>query len=245
MGQSYFIFNGRDCREMGVRLTGPMPIIRPEERAEHVQIPGRAGDLTRLEGDDIYNSYIQTAEISVQGGLNVRNVFNWLKGAGYLTTSSEPDRRQMARVIGAITLDKVSKNLDIWRGSVQFYCQPFKELLWEQTETLTAAGHINNNGDVISKPEWRITASAATLTFGSAWIDENGDTQHEAFEITGLTAGQVIVVDSDSMTITNADGTAVLSQYAAGDFPRLHVGDNYVSGTGWSSVTVTKRERYL
>ena len=245
MGQSYFIFNGRDCREMGVRLTGPMPIIRPEERAKHVQIPGREGDLTQLEGDDIYNSYIQTGNISVQGGLNVRNVFSWLRGAGYLTTSSEPDRRQMARVIGAITLDKVSKNLDIWRGSVQFYCQPLKELLWEQTETLTAAGHINNNGDVISKPEWRITASAATVTFGSAWIDENGDTQHEAFEITDLTAGQVIVVDSDSMTITNADGTAVLSQYAAGDFPHLHVGDNYISGTGWSSVTVTKRERYL
>ena len=245
MGQSYFIFNGRDCREMGVRLVGPIGLVRPEERVEHVQIPGRAGDLTRLEGDDIFNSYIQTAEISVQGALNVRNVLSWLRGAGYLTTSSELDRRQMARVIGAITLDKVSKYLDAWRGQVQFYCQPFKELLWEQSETLSAAGHVNNNGDVTSKPLWKITASATTLTFGSAWIDENGDTQHEAFEITDLTAGQIIVVDSDSMTITNEDGSAALSQYATGNFPHLHVGDNYISGEGWSQVVITKRERYL
>lgn len=245
MGQSYFIFNGRDCREMGVRLVSPIGLVRPEERVEHVQIPGRAGDLTRLEGDDIFNSYIQTAEISVQGALNVRNVLSWLRGSGYLTTSSEPDRRQMARVIGAITLNKVSKYLDAWRGQVQFYCQPFKELLWEQSETLSAAGHVNNNGDVTSKPLWKITASATTLIFGSAWIDENGDTQHEAFEITDLTAGQIIVVDSDSMTITNENGSAALSQYTTGNFPHLHVGDNYVSGEGWSQVVITKRERYL
>ena len=110
MGQSYFIFNGRDCREMGVRLTSTMPIIRPEERVEHIQIPGRAGDLTRTEGDDVYNSYIQTATISVPENVNVRHVYDWLRGSGYLITSSEPDRRQMARVIGAITLKGTVKN---------------------------------------------------------------------------------------------------------------------------------------
>ena len=81
MAQSYFIWNGIDCRDMGVKLSGPVPIIRPEERVQHVEIPGRDGDLTELESDDsdqIYNSYIQTATIMVQGGYRVREIYNVL-----------------------------------------------------------------------------------------------------------------------------------------------------------------------
>ena len=68
MGQSYFIWKNKDCRSMGVKLSGPVPIVRPEERVEHVQIPGRSGDLTETEGAEVYNSYIQTASILVHGG---------------------------------------------------------------------------------------------------------------------------------------------------------------------------------
>ncbi len=240
MGQSYFIFNGRDCREMGVRLTGPMPIIRPEERAEHVQIPGQAGDLTRLEGDDIYNSYIQTAEISVQGGLNVRNVFNWLKGAGYLTTSSEPDRRQMARVIGAITLDKVSKNLDIWRGSVQFYCQPLKELLWEDRVTLSGAGTVMNNGDVACKPLWMITTTADTFT-----LTVSNSAGTKTITVSGVASGYTVYIDSEMMDVLNSTRLVSYGATSSGNFPTLQPGVNNISGSGWSSVTITKRERFL
>ena len=59
MAQSYFIWNGTDCRSKGIILDGPIPIIRPEERVKHIEIPGRSGDLTELEGEDdelIYNS---------------------------------------------------------------------------------------------------------------------------------------------------------------------------------------------
>ena len=51
MGQSYFIWNNQDCRGMGVILRGPAAIIRPEERVQHVTIPGMAGDLTLTEGE--------------------------------------------------------------------------------------------------------------------------------------------------------------------------------------------------
>lgn len=243
MGQSYFIFNGRDCREMGVRLVGPIGLVRPEERVEHVQIPGRAGDLTRLEGDDIFNSYIQTAEISVQGALNVRNVLSWLRGAGYLTTSSEPDRRQMARVIGAITLDKVSKYLDAWRGQVQFYCQPFKELLWERPETISAAGSIVNNGDVVCKPLWKLTTSDAAVTLTVSHSD-GSTTSMESMTVTNV--GPALYIDSDGMEILSSDMRVSMAPWASGDFPVLRPGSgNYVSGSGWSSIEITKRERFL
>ena len=112
MGKSYFIWNGMDCRNMGVTLAGPVPIIRPEERVKHVEIPGRSGDLTQVEGENVYNSYIQTATIQVRGGYHVRDVYRWLRGSGYVTFSGEPDRKQPARIIGAITLEKFLTEVD-------------------------------------------------------------------------------------------------------------------------------------
>ena len=245
MGRSYFIFKGRDCREMGIWLTGPLPIIRPEERVEHVRIPGRAGDLTRTEGEDVYNSYIHTTEIHVPQGIHVRNVYDWLRGEGWLTTSSEPDRRQMARVIGAITLDKVSKNLDIWRGTVQFYCQPLKQLLWEPTVTITAAGTVVNNGDVPARPLWKITAGSSGTVVLTVSRTAGSTTSSETITVTSVGSGSVIFVDSELMEVLNFAGNVSLAPYASGDFPILGPGNNSISGSGWTSIEITKRERYL
>lgn len=233
---SYFIWNGKDCRQMGCRLRSPLPIIRPEERVEHTQIPGRAGDLTLTEGVDIYNSYIHTAEIVVEGAYNVRKVYDWLRGGGYLTTSSEPDRRQQARVIGAITLDKMSKNLDKWQGECQFYCQPLKELLTPKDVTVSPNGTVLNAGDVAARPVWTVTPSGTTvvLTVGS-----------KSLTVTGCTSGTNIVIDSDIMEVTNAARSVSLTKNASGEFPTLLTGSNTVSGSGWSAATVRKNERYL
>ena len=98
MAQSYFIWNGVDCRSMGVKLKGPVSIVRPEERVKHIEIPGRSGELTQLEGDNIFNSYIQTASIMVQGGYRVREIYKWLRGSGFVTFSGEPDKIGRAHV---------------------------------------------------------------------------------------------------------------------------------------------------
>ena len=165
MGQNYFIWKNKDCRSMGVKLAAPVPIIRPEERVQHIQIPGRVGDLTLLEGQNIYNSYIQTASIMVHGGRRIREVYDWLRGADYVTFSGEPDKKQPARIIGAVTLNKHSHNLDWWEGEVQFYCQPLKEKLQEETVTVTSSGTtVRNNGDVTAKPMIRMTASSTSAS---------------------------------------------------------------------------------
>ena len=237
MAQSFFIWNGIDCRSKGVILRGPAPIVRAEERIKHVEIPGRAGDLTETEGENIFNSYIQTLTISVKGGFNVRNIYKWLRGSGYVTFSGEPDRKQAARVIGAITLNKISRNLDHWAGEVQFYCQPFKQLLTEAKVTITSSGStVRNNGDVACRPLWKVTPSGA-----SAVITANGKT----ITVTGLTSGTVIWIDSDTMEVWNADKSALLTKNSTGDFPVLEAGNNTVTGSGWSSIEIEKRERYL
>ena len=233
----YFIWKNEDCRSKGIRLATPIPIVRPEERVKHVEIPGRSGDLTQLEGENIFNSYIQTASIMVPGWFNVREVYSWLRGSGFVTFHGEPDRRQMARIIGAITLNKHSHNLDWWVGEVQFYCQPLKELLSEPLVTVTSSGTVVENiGDVDCKPRILATASGTEMT-----INING----RELTISGLTSGQNYLIDCDIMDVLTADETAVLTANSEGDFPILERGDNVVYGTGWSSLRIERRERFL
>lgn len=237
MGQSYFIWNGKDCRSMGVRLLGPVPIVRPEERVRHVQVTGRSGDLTQTEGYGIYNSYIQTASIHVTGWEKVREVFNWLKGAGTVTFSGEPDRKQEARIIGAVTLNKHSKNMDVWSGEVQFYCQPFKRKIKEDVTAVTSSGTlIVNTGDADEKPLILMTASGT-----SAVIDVGGKT----LTMTGLTSTNKYWIDSSSMEITNEGMSSSLLKNASGDFPIFAPGTNEIIGSGWSRLEISRRERFL
>ena len=236
MAQSYFIWNGMDCRGMGVKLSGPVPIVRPEERVQHIEIPGRSGDLTQLEGDQIYNSYIQTASIMVQGGYRVRDIYKWLRGSGYVTFHGEPDRKQAARIIGAITLNKHSRNLDWWVGEVQFYCQPLKQKLIQAQDTVSLNGTIINSGDVDEKPVFLVTCTGgtATLTIGD-----------KSISVTDNTQGTVLRIDSDAMMVTNTDQTANWNKWAIGDYPVLKPGSNTIGGSGWSSITIQRRERFL
>lgn len=236
MGQSYFIWKNVDCRAMGVRLSAPAAIIRPEERVDHITIPGRSGDLTMLEGENIYNSYIQTVTIMAHGAARIRQIYDWLRGSGYVTFSGEPEKKQPARIIGAVTLSRHSYNLDWWEGEVQFYCQPLKEKLFDDIVTLTAAGTVRNSGDVASRPLIKATASGTSMTITC------GD---DTLTLTGLTSSSVYQIDCDSMEVLSADGTTILTDKSSGDFPKLEPGANTVGGSGWSKLEISRRERFL
>lgn len=236
MAQSFFIWNGIDCRSMGVIMQGPAPIVRGEERVEHVTIPGVAGELTLTEGADIYQSYIQTISIAVRGGYNVRNIYRWLRGSGYLTLSGEPDRKQEARVIGAVTLNKHSHNMDAWEGEVQFYCQPLKELLTGRNTNTTTGGTVRNSGDVTERPEWSFKATGTSAT-----VSAGGKT----LEMTGLTVGNEYLIRSDVQMVMTADRENNITRDSSGDFPVLEPGNNTVTGSGWATITIWRRERFL
>lgn len=237
MGQSFFIWNNTDCRSKGIILTAPAPIIKPEERVEHVTIPGRSGELTLLEDENVYQGYIQTLNLSVRGAYRVPEVLNWLKGTGYITFSGEPERRQRARAIGAITLEKRSKNLDWWSGDTQFYCEPLKELIKEATVTISSSGGtVRNHGDVQSRPliTLKASGSSAEITCGGYTLN-----------LTGLTNNYLYNIDCDAEKVTGATIAGNLTGGSSGQFPRLAPGVNTITGSGWSQLTITRRERYL
>ena len=233
--QSYFIWNGVDSRAMGIITKAHSPLIRPEERVNHVQIPGRSGDLTEIEGENIFNSYIQTVSFSAVGKDRAIGAFRWLRGEGYITFSGEPDRRQKARVVGAVTLERVSRNMDHWRGQVQFYCQPLKERTYDTAETLTAAGTVYNAGDVDAYPVILAYPSAAyTMT-----VTVNG----KSFIMTNIRG--IRRIDSGAREVTNATKTVLCTIDSSGPFPVLHPGSNTIAGEGWLKLEIRKNERFL
>lgn len=240
MGQSYFVWKGIDCRSLGVKLAAPVPIVRPEERVQHIEIPGRSGDLTLIEGEGIYNSYIQTASILVRGGMRIREIYDWLRGSGYVTFSGEPDRKQAARIIGAVTLEKQARNLDWYAGEVQFYCQPLKELLSDDPVTITSSGAtVYNRGATNAWPK----IMASTIGGGGApQITINGETVMPA----AVYARDVVFVfDCETCTITYEDGGQTFHPESAGTFPVLKPGANVVTGSSWTSLTFERREQFL
>jgi len=229
----YFIWNDTDSRNKHIQQANRMPIVRPEERVQHVTIPGRTGELTVTEGEQIYQSYIQTAEIAVDGIANVHAAQNWLKGEGYVTFDTEPDYEQKARIIGAVTLEKHSRNMDRYSGQVQFYCEPVKKLRTEQAITVTTSGaSVNNPGDMTAFPRIEITGS------GLITVKAGGKT---------LTIPQCVsgwIIDSENEWILQ--GNTPQENACSGEFPILQKGANTVTFTG--SVTkllITPNFRYL
>ena len=232
----WFKWNNVSSDSKGIKIRSMPDIVRPEERVNHVQIPGQSGDLTETEGDDIYNSYIQTLTISVKSKDQTISAFQWLRGSGYITFSGEPTRMQAASVIGAVTLEKVSRNMDHWRGQVQFYCQPLKQALTETAVTLTASGSVTNNGDV---PAYPIILAYPGADIDYMDITVNGKT----LRITEIR--NIRRIDSKAREVTNAAKTVIVTKNTAGPFPVLNVGSNTIGGSGWTKLEIYKNERFL
>lgn len=229
----YFIWKGTDTRNKHIQVANRVPVVRPEERVQHTTIPGRTGELTVTEGDDIYNSYIQTAEVSVDGVAYRHDAETWLRGEGMVTFDTEPNRQQKARIIGAVTLEKHSRNMDRYSSSVQFYCDPVKSDPNEEAIEVTSSGAtVNNPGDLVAYPLIKITGS------GAVTISAGGN----VLTIPELTSGWV--VDCENEWVLNGD--TPLSGVCSGAFPKFAVGSNTVAFTGSiTKLEITPRFRYL
>ena len=228
-----FTWNGANCRAKDIRLKSMPEIVRPEERVNHIVIPGRSGELTQTEGEGIYNSYIQTIQMAVYTESAVREAEKWLQGDGYVTFSGQPTLKQRARVINAVTFRKHSRNSNWWDGEVQFYCNPLKEAVSESSiEVTSSSTEIANPGDVEALPLITITGS------GDMSIACGGNTLYLENVVSGW------VVDCDKQMVLE-NGTALMGVYN-GMFPKIAVGGSTIIFSGnISKLTITPRYRYL
>ena len=218
---------------MHILFNERMPIIRPEERVDHIVIPGRAGELTQTEGENIFNSYIQTVPLTVEGLENVQAAETWLRGGGYVTFDTQPDLQQKARVINAVTFQRHSKNANYYTGDVQFYCEPIKQLIAETDITVTESGTtLTNPGTLPAFPEIQIEGS------GAVSISIDGVT----LIIPELTSGWT--ADCANKWICQNG----VPQFGAwqGTFPEIPVGESMLLYTGnVTAITITPHWRFI
>ena len=68
----WFSWNGKKCTEYGIHVLEQPPITIPAERATFTNVPGRPGSLTTLEGDDVYDDLILTAQCMISDPGSIR-----------------------------------------------------------------------------------------------------------------------------------------------------------------------------
>ena len=226
MALHYFIWKGTRSDTKHIRVRNRMPIIQPQERVNHITIPGREGELTQVEGENIYEPYIQTAQVTVIGAANVPAAEAWLNGDGDVTFDSQPTLKQAARIINSVEFTKLSRNLDLWQGDVQFYCQPIKYPVTQSDIEVTSSGTaLANQGTLPAFPVMVITGS------GAVSITISGKTLVIPECVSGWK------VDCLNKWILDSNNVPQMNAWT-GEFPQIPTGNSSISFTG--SITKIK-----
>ena len=81
-GKYWFRWNGVKSTDYGLYVSEQPPITRPVERASYISVPGRSGSLVKLEGEDVYEDIVLTAQCVMKNGNQIPAIMKWLKGSG-------------------------------------------------------------------------------------------------------------------------------------------------------------------
>ena len=229
----WFSWNGKKCTEYGIHVLEQPPITIPAERATFTNIPGRPGSLTTLEGDDVYDDLILTAQCMISDPSNIRTIATYLKGSGKVTFANRPSGFYYARIVNQIPFEKILRGNPHRSFAVNFRCQPFWYPENVPVETLTASTSLlNNPGSVYSEP---------TITvYGSG-------------EITLMVGTQIVELTDieDSITLNTSlmeayKGDLSMNSCMSGEFPVLKPGANAISWSGnVTKVEVQPNWRFL
>ena len=229
MAEPYFIYNGVDSRTKGVRVISYPPILRANLRATTVTLPGRPGELTQIEGVDIYEPYTRAMSIAVDA-LHLQAALNWMRGSGTLILGNESGYKYNVRLDAQLQVDKQYKGM--FSGNLQIRTEPFKRSTTAASDIqVTSSGTtVNNPGNVPAKPRITITGSGAcTLTIGG-----------KTLTFASLTTGTVVDLQNQWILVS---GTPVCGA-ASGEFGAFPTGNSTVSWTG-SITKVTIPQDWL
>ena len=229
----WFSWNGKKCTEYGIHVLEQPPITILAERATFTNIPGRPGSLTMLEGDDVYDDLILTAQCMISEPSNIRTIATYLKGSGKVTFANRPDGFYSARIVNQIPFEKILRGNPHRSFAVNFRCQPFWYPENVPEITITNSGtFVNNPGSVYSEP---------TITvYGSG-------------EITLMVGTQIVELTDieDSITLNTSlmeayKGDLSMNSCMSGEFPVLNPGANAISWSGnVTKVEVQPNWRFL
>lgn len=217
MAEPYFLFNGVDSRTKGVRVITYPPILRANLRATTVTLPGRAGELTQLEGTDIYEPYTRAMSIAVPA-TSLQTALNWMRGSGTLVLGNESGYQYNVRLDAQLQMDKHYPGM--FSGSLQIRTEPFKRSTASASniEVTSSGTTVNNPGNVPAKPRITLTGSgASTVTIGG-----------KTLTFASLTTGTIVDLQNQWIIVSGSP----VAGAASGEFGSFPVGNSAVTFTG-------------
>ena len=214
----WFEWNGVRCTQYGIHVLEQPPVTIPSERVAFTDVPGRSGSLTQLEGDDVYDEMVLTANCLIDDPSRITEIAAWLRGSGTVTFANRQGGFYHARVVNQIPFEKTLRGNPHRSFAINFRCKPFWYLSDVEPITLTTSGtFITNPGSVASEP--------VITVYGSGEI-----TLMVGMTITELEITDKITLDTPLMEAYS--GSTSMNSCMSGDFPSLLPGKNAVSWSG-------------
>ena len=229
----WFEWNGVRSTEYGVHVLEQPVLTLPNERATFVDVPGRSGSLTVLEGESVYDDLVLTAQCIVENTERYEEIAAFLKGSGRVTFANRPEGYYEARIVNQIPFEKILRGNPHRSFAVNFRCKPFWYAESVPTITVTKSGtFVTNPGNIYAEPKITVVGSGSITLMVALTI----------VELEGI-AGNITL---NSALQEAYSGTTSMNSAMSGEFPILYPGANAISWTGTvSKVVIEPRWRYL
>ena len=234
--KNWFKWNGVSCLQYGIYVTELPPPTIPAERVTHTNVPGRAGSLTTLEGDYVYDDVVLSCTCVISDPSKIPAIAGWLRGSGTVTFADREGGFYYATIANQIPFEKILRGNPHRMFTINFRCKPF----WYEESPdpiiliaeMDTSAILQNPGNVPSEPIIMIAGTGEiTLMIGTTIIelsDMNGE----------------ITIDSQIQEAYN--GTTSMNSKMSGEFPVLQPGQNAISWSGnVTNLVIEPNWRYL
>lgn len=230
--RNFFTFDGVDCRDYGVYISGPGTFSAPARAYDFVSVPGRNGDLignnNRLENTEL--TYPGFAYANFKETIRGFRSF-LLSRIGYkrLTDTYHPDEFRFAAYAGPFEPDML-QNLKAGTFDVVFNCKPQRYLLSGETvHTFISTGNLFNPTMFDSKPLIRAFGSG-TIGIGDEYIT--------------IASNSLPYIDIDCELMDAYNGATNCNSYVTmseNDFPTLPPGETGLTLSGITKIEIKPR----
>ena len=229
----WFEWNGVRCTKHGMHVLEQPPRTKPSERVTFTDVPGKSGSLTTLQGIDVYDDLLLTAQCILSDPSKITSLCGWLKGSGKVTFANRQGGYYYARIVNQIPFEKILRGNPHRAFAVNFRCKPFWYVNPAPIITLyNATSTVTNPGPVYSEPVFTVYGSGdITLLVDGMFI-----------ELTGVNGW--ITLDTPLMEAYSPSGNA--NGQMSGEFPALRPGMNGITRTGSvDRIEIQPNWRYL
>lgn len=249
----WFEWNGVKCTDYGMHVLSQPTYVSAAEKVSTVDVPGRSGSLTLIEGTDIYSAInlscscvIDDAYYTKDGSSvnRISEIMGWLKGSGKVKFANRTEGYYKGRIANQISFDQVVRGDPHRVFSVQFQCDPFLYLDEGDTAITIAKSaspyKLTNKGNCVSQPLIRLEGtSTGTIMIGNQTMIVN-DFSNISY----------ILLDCEAkIAYKGAKGSAsdpltLLGTRVIGEWIQIPTGNPYVTLTGGiTKAIVTPRWR--